>query len=372
MDIMDLIKSCKENLLKLMAESRTKQPISLLQEALVTLRLEAKYELVETTGADHSRSFKYRAFINDDISALGTANSKKGAKSASAQNLINYLLANDTSNASTESTPPLNNFSSPALEAGVTPPPAVENSIGMLQELCIIRGWGTPVYHEESRSGMSHIPIFTTSCIVSEHKTIGTAGNKKAAKKLAAQEMLAKLSNSAAPSAQLSSETCLVAIKQEPAPEPDDNIPKTNEISSLCKTEDVQDTAIASTSNNAAPDPDVVFTQIQQCVEESSGPDMLKLKIIGINKNANHMQTLCDVCQEQAFDMAITLSEDLDSEGMKQCMVQLRMPVLNTFTYIVCCGSGADDEKAKQNAARTTLEYLRMMALCTKVNFVHL
>lgn len=70
------------------------------------------------------------------------------------------------------------------------------------------------------------------------------------------------------------------AIKQEPAPDTADNIPETNQISSLCKTEDVQDTAIASTSNNAAPDPDVVFTQIQQCVEESSGPDMLKLKVI--------------------------------------------------------------------------------------------
>jgi hypothetical protein len=72
-----------------------------------------------------------------------------------------------------------------------------DNSIGILQELCVKHSYTAPDYKFTDRTGMDHNPVFTSECHMTVNGrqlvTEGKGSTKKLAKNMSAQEMVALL-----------------------------------------------------------------------------------------------------------------------------------------------------------------------------------
>ena len=70
--------------------------------------------------------------------------------------------------------------------------PNDNNPVGKLQELCMRKKWTPPFYDSNNTKGAQHDQNFYMSCIVTHLnvQTVGQGKSKKAAKRIAAQEML--------------------------------------------------------------------------------------------------------------------------------------------------------------------------------------
>jgi len=77
----------------------------------------------------------------------------------------------------------------PRMQAQQAPPKDPKTA---LQEWALGRGMALPAYHTEARSGPPHAPVFTIAVAVAGRDGIGrgTAGNKREAERLAAQDLL--------------------------------------------------------------------------------------------------------------------------------------------------------------------------------------
>ncbi|XP_044755762.1 interferon-inducible double-stranded RNA-dependent protein kinase activator A homolog isoform X4 [Coccinella septempunctata] len=167
----------------------TKTPVSVLQELLCRRGKTPKYELVQIEGAIHEPIFRYRVFINSDYMATGTGRSKKDAKHAAAQKLLELLVGKITleqANATNDSpgkTDTTTQVVSPYDDK------VMGNPIGWLQEMCMSKRWPPPYYKMEHEEGLPHERQFTIACQVLKLKEIGTGKSKKLAKRMAAHKM---------------------------------------------------------------------------------------------------------------------------------------------------------------------------------------
>jgi ribonuclease III len=74
-----------------------------------------------------------------------------------------------------------------AMNALTVPPKDAKTA---LQEWALARGWELPRYSITSRSGPPHAPAFTVSVTAGGQSGIGSAGSKRAAEQIAAEELL--------------------------------------------------------------------------------------------------------------------------------------------------------------------------------------
>lgn len=77
-----------------------------------------------------------------------------------------------------------------AIEAQVAPP---KDPKTCLQEWVLARGLDLPAYTVVARSGPPHAPAFTISVDAGGHSGTGSAGNKRAAEQIAAEDLLRAL-----------------------------------------------------------------------------------------------------------------------------------------------------------------------------------
>ena len=119
---------------------------------------------------------------------MGDGNSKKCAKRAAAQAMLD-LLANeealDTSSGLTNLV-----LEGEASVSQMDPNLTVGNSVGNLSEMCVKKGMQLPRYQLDRIVGQSHNPQFYMVCELGEFREIGVAGSKKDAKREAAQKMI--------------------------------------------------------------------------------------------------------------------------------------------------------------------------------------
>ncbi len=71
---------------------------------------------------------------------------------------------------------------------------SIPNPVGFLQELCVKKGFGTPVYGLLNQDGPAHEPTFSTFCHVQEpsreHYRVAISNSKKKGKEIAAREVI--------------------------------------------------------------------------------------------------------------------------------------------------------------------------------------
>lgn len=78
------------------AASEPENPKSILQEILQAQRITPTYEIIDTEGPPHDRSFTARVLADDKILASGTGHSKKDAEIDAATSALNNMKAKDT------------------------------------------------------------------------------------------------------------------------------------------------------------------------------------------------------------------------------------------------------------------------------------
>lgn len=74
------------------------------------------------------------------------------------------------------------------------------------------------------------------------------------------------------------------------------------------------------------------------------------------NVNVNYSEFLQTIAVEQHFEVTYVDVEERTYSGRFQCLIQL-----STLPVAVCQGSGVTSKDAQSNAARTALEYLKIM-----------
>ncbi|XP_044755761.1 interferon-inducible double-stranded RNA-dependent protein kinase activator A homolog isoform X3 [Coccinella septempunctata] len=282
----------------------TKTPVSVLQELLCRRGKTPKYELVQIEGAIHEPIFRYRVFINSDYMATGTGRSKKDAKHAAAQKLLELLVGKITleqANATNDSpgkTDTTTQVVSPYDDK------VMGNPIGWLQEMCMSKRWPPPYYKMEHEEGLPHERQFTIACQVLKLKEIGTGKSKKLAKRMAAHKMWQALQD----------------------------LPQEGSNSTL------------EEDNN---------------LKQRPGAKLLELAAYPLSdKGLDCISFLSEIANEQEFEVTYVDIEEKTHSGKYQCLLQL-----STLPVAVCYGCGSTVKDAQCKAAKNALEYLKIIIL---------
>eukprot|EP00092_Neocalanus_flemingeri_P034072 GFUD01037052.1.p1 GENE.GFUD01037052.1~~GFUD01037052.1.p1 ORF type:complete len:277 (+),score=108.86 GFUD01037052.1:89-919(+) len=167
-----------------------------------------QYKLLQAVGESHCPNFTMEVKFGD-LMAEGMATNKKQAKQEAARNILalirgeNESMKNeqsdmedvtnqeDAGNKTREEQVITDN--KPALDQKVF----TGNKIGELQEFCMSRGIGVPVYKDGETTGPSHKRHFTMVCVMGTVEKLGEGGTKKEAKRQAAGAVLEEISSAA-------------------------------------------------------------------------------------------------------------------------------------------------------------------------------
>ncbi|XP_016947921.1 interferon-inducible double-stranded RNA-dependent protein kinase activator A homolog [Drosophila biarmipes] len=292
-------KATKEEL-KFMRDSKaTKQPLGILQEMLSRRSIVPVYELIKTEApAGHLQNYWFRVVFEDGkmtYFAEGSGRSKKAAKHDAARNLIEILCGSPGNG-------PNQKANADAGEQDDAHP------IRRLSQLCAERRWPTPMYDMEV--GDPEESLHTIVCSVLEYREVAKGFSKKAAKRLAAQQMC-------------------VRLLEEPI-----------------IAEEVQQKDGGELTNKLKMIP---VTQV--------GKKMVKIQKTCLkNTKIDHKKLLEEIAAENKFDITYVDIEEASFTGQFQCLVMISMSPVG-----ICHGTGASVEEAHSNAAQNGLEYLKIV-----------
>ncbi|XP_011868292.1 PREDICTED: probable RISC-loading complex subunit BRAFLDRAFT_242885 [Vollenhovia emeryi] len=174
----------------------SKTPVSILQEMMVKQGMTPDYELIHDGGGRHVNTFTYRVTC-DGLSATGTGRCKKDAKHEAAKFMLTEIAAHRNYPQLTAANTPTVSPSRSPFHCG-PPPPKMSNmpffnSVGELQELCMINNLHDPEYILIRDIGPPHARVFTIRCKISNFEEDGTATTKKQAKHDAAKRMVDRI-----------------------------------------------------------------------------------------------------------------------------------------------------------------------------------
>ncbi|KAJ3591580.1 hypothetical protein NHX12_006713 [Muraenolepis orangiensis] len=164
-----------------------KTPIQILHEYAIKSGNLPVYTMEVAEGEAHQPSFIFNVNIAD-VCCSGHGSSKKAAKHRAAEGALSLLQINMGAAAAA---------GCPAVKAesnGVAAEPSDHpNSVGILQELAMQRGWRLPEYAVQMESGPAHRREFTVTCRMESLSETAMGNSKKGGKKAAAEKMIAKL-----------------------------------------------------------------------------------------------------------------------------------------------------------------------------------
>jgi len=297
-------------------------PVGALQERFQSRGITPAYQVVQAEGASHAPTFSYQVILGE-LTATGTGSSKKQAKHAAARAMLDKLDGRVPAQDGQQPLPPL-----PDANGSQGP----GNPVGALQEQCVKHGLPMPTYSAGVVGGQPHQRNFAITCTVGKLKENGSGGSKKDAKREAAQKMIDKVQslgpNGAEATGDLSAE--------------DEEL--------LSKMANVKvDTLNTESSEKVA--------AFYKNLQNSNGKCLAKLHMTSLKaKNTDHQNLLDEISKEQKFDVTYVEAEEKTEDGEHQCLLQI-----STFPIAVCYATGKDYNKAKNDAARNALNYLKMM-----------
>ncbi|XP_041857410.1 interferon-inducible double-stranded RNA-dependent protein kinase activator A homolog [Melanotaenia boesemani] len=282
---------------ELQRSSPGKTPIQILHEYGIKTGNLPVYVMERAEGEAHQPSFVFSMTIGD-ISCTGQGSSKKAAKHQAAEAALNILKID----AGSGNVPGKSDNNGVAVETNHHP-----NAVGLLQELALQRGWRLPEYTVSLEAGPPHKREFTVICRMESLSEKAVGNSKKAAKKAAAEKMMAKLQN-------------------------------------LSGCSEITWT----------PKPSVRFDTIMNSTAERIS--LLRRKPLSI-PNTDYIQMILELSKEQGFEVTYFDIDELTVNGQYQCLAEL-----STSPVTVCHGTGISCSNAHNDAAHSALQYIKIMA----------
>jgi len=288
-------------------------PIGALQERFQSRGITPTYRVVQADGASHAPTFAFQVILGD-LTATGTGSSKKQAKHNAARAMLDKLDGRVPAQDGQQPLPEVNDTNGSQ---------APTNMVGALQEVCVKHGFPMPTYSMgQGGNSQPHQRSFVMVCTVGKYKENGQGGSKKDAKREAAQKMIDKLKTVS---------------------------------SADSVADDISQMKIDTLTNEASEKVAGFYKNLQN----STGSHLNKLHkaSLKMGKGVNYIGMLEDLSKEQSFEVTYVDIEDKTEDNETQCLVQI-----STLPVAVCYGVGKDLDKAKTEAARYALYYLRMMS----------
>lgn len=321
---------------QMLAVNPGKTPISLLQEYGTRIGKTPVYDLLKAEGQAHQPNFTFRVSVGE-ISCTGQGPSKKAAKHKAAEAALKMLkgglggpvgvcigvegfIAVDVPVDGDSPQPEMKSSTSQQSEC---------NPVGALQELVVQKGWRLPEYTVTQESGPAHRKEFTMTCRVERFVEIGSGTSKKLAKRNAAAKMLSRIHD----------------------------VPVDLRNSNEAEVED--DTFNMHMGNRAETGKCKGFGCTWDSLRNSAGEKILQLRShpLGMPSDSNFCSLLCDLSEEQRFDVSYLDLEERSLSGLCQCLVEL-----STQPITVCHGFAQNTDAARASAAHNALQYLKIMA----------
>ncbi|XP_029967748.1 interferon-inducible double-stranded RNA-dependent protein kinase activator A homolog isoform X2 [Salarias fasciatus] len=274
-----------------------KTPIQILHEYGTKSGNLPVYVMEKAEGMAHHPSFIFSVSIGE-VSCRGQGSSKKAAKHMAAEAALHMLNID----------PGIVNVPVKSDSNGTAPETNSHlNSVGILQELALQRGWRLPEYSVLREVGPPHQREFTVTCRVETLSEKAVANSKKSAKKASAEKMLAKLQ-------------------------------------SLSGCSEITWT----------PTPSVRFENIRNSTAEKIS--LLRRNPLSI-PNTDYIQMMLELSKEQGFEVTYFDIDELTVNGQYQCLAEL-----STSPVTVCHGTGISCSNAHNDAAHSALQYVKIMA----------
>lgn len=274
-----------------------KTPIQILHEYGTKNGSLPVYVMEKAEGEAHQPSFVFSVKI-DEVSCTGQGPSKKAAKHQAAEAALKILNID----AGTVNIPVKSESNGVKAETNNHP-----NAVGVLQELALQRGWRLPEYTVLQEAGPPHKREFTVTCRMESLSEKAVGNSKKAAKKAAAEKMLAKLQ-------------------------------------SLSGCSEITWT----------PQPSVRFESLRNSQAEKI--TLLRRNPLSI-PNTDYIQMVLELSKEQGFEVTYFDIDELTVNGQYQCLAEL-----STSPVTVCHGTGISCSNAHNDAAHSALQYIKIMA----------
>uniref|UniRef100_A0A3P8P5I2 DRBM domain-containing protein n=1 Tax=Astatotilapia calliptera TaxID=8154 RepID=A0A3P8P5I2_ASTCA len=272
-----------------------KTPIQILHEYGTKSGNLPVYVMERAEGEAHQPSFVFSVTVGD-VSGIGQGPSKKAAKHQAAEAA---LKAMNIDAGVIRNVPGTSDSNGVAAETNNHP-----NSVGLLQELALQRGWHLPEYTVLTEAGPPHKREFTVICRLESLSEKGVGNSKKAAKKVAAEKIVAKLQ-------------------------------------SLSGCSEI----------TWGPKPSVRFENLRNSMAEKIS--LLRRNPLSI-PNTDYIQMMLDLSNEQGFEVTYFDIDELTVNGQYQCLAEL-----STTPVTVCHGTGISCSNAHNDAAHSALQYIK-------------
>jgi len=301
-------------------------PVGALQERFQSRGITPIYRVVQAEGASHAPTFSFQVILGE-LTSTGTGSRKKQAKHAAARAMLDKLDGRVPAQDGQQPLPPL-----PDTNGSQAP----GNKVGGLQELCVKHGFPMPTYSMGVVGGQPHQRNFAITCTVGKIKENGAGGSKKDAKREAAQKMIDKLKSLGSNGPE----------QVELSVEDEELINKMSNVKVETLTTEASEKVAAFYKN----------------LQNSSGKCLIKLHATPLSsRNNDYSGLLEEISKEHKFEVTYVEVEEKTEEGEVQCLVQI-----STLPVAVCYAVGKDYNKAKIEAARMALNYLKMMTKKTQ------
>ncbi|XP_033842500.1 interferon-inducible double-stranded RNA-dependent protein kinase activator A homolog [Periophthalmus magnuspinnatus] len=271
-----------------------KTPIQILHEYGTKTGNLPVYLLEKSEGEAHQPSFVFSVQIGD-VNCTGQGSSKKAAKHQAAEAALKVLQIEGGA----QKVPVKSETNGVAADTS--------NSVGKLQEIALQRGWRLPEYTVMMEAGPPHKREFTVTCRMESLTEKAVGHTKKAAKKAAAEKLVAKLQSLS------------------------DGSEITWTLKSSVRLENLRN----STSEKIS---------------------LLRRNPLSI-PNTDYIQMMLDLSKEQGFEVTYFDIDELTVNGQYQCLAEL-----STSPVTVCHGTGISCSNAHNDAAHNALQYIKIMA----------
>eukprot|EP00092_Neocalanus_flemingeri_P037814 GFUD01041164.1.p1 GENE.GFUD01041164.1~~GFUD01041164.1.p1 ORF type:complete len:304 (+),score=103.88 GFUD01041164.1:61-972(+) len=293
-------------------------PVGSLQEKYQSRGLIPQYKIVRAEGASHSPTFSFQVILGN-LASTGSGSSKKQAKDAAARAMLAKL------DGRVEGLLP---------QAGVADEPPAggvhDNTVGRLQELCVRHGYPMPTYGLGVVGGQAHQRSFSVLCRAGRLEERGEGGSKRDAKREAAEKMMNRLQ-------------CLGLITLADTETDRDQLQVQGEELSTFKVETL----------NSRDNKEVV--SLDKKLQTAGGS-----KLTSLGRMRDYVAMLVEMGKEHKFEVTCVdrLEENCArcADSSQQWLLQLSTaPVLVSYEF------GTDSKTAHNEAARSALNYLKIM-----------